>query len=335
MIPRNVASGQTPPWQRILARAVRDVDELWSILDLPPALLPGARAAARQFPLRIPRPYLARIRRGDPHDPLLRQFLPLGDETRATPGFHADPVGDGEAVQAPGLLQKYAGRALVIATGACPIHCRYCFRRHFPYQDHHLDGAALRRALARCGPVEELILSGGDPLLLSDRRLTTLLEALRGLPGLTTLRLHSRVPVTLPERLNAGFAAWLERVLESGLRCVLVLHANHPRELDETVAAALAHLPRPGLTFLNQTVLLRGVNDDADILTALSRRLFEVGVLPYYLHLLDPVAGAAHFHVPDDEARCLLAALRARLPGYLVPRLVREVPGAPNKVPVS
>ena len=335
MIPRNATPGQTPPWQHVLAQAVRDVDELWALLDLPSELLPGARTAARQFPLRLPRRFLARIRRGDPHDPLLRQFLPLGEEGRATPGFHADPVGDGAAVRAPGLLQKYAGRALAITTGACPVHCRYCFRRHFPYSEHHFDATHLRQALEHCDPVEELILSGGDPLLLSDRRLAALLEAVCDLPGLTTLRLHSRVPVTLPERLDDGLSRWLDRVLESGLRCVLVLHANHPRELDETVAAALARLPRPGLTLLNQAVLLRGVNDDTDTLATLSRRLFEVGVLPYYLHLLDPVAGAAHFLVPDDEARRLLASLRARLPGYLVPRLVREVPGAPNKTPVS
>jgi len=335
MIPRNAAPGQTPPWQRILAQAVRDVDELWACLELPSEHLPGARAAAGRFPLRIPRPYLARIRPGDLHDPLLRQFLPLGAETRLTPGFSTDPVGDGGAVRAPGLLKKYAGRALAITTGACPVHCRYCFRRHFPYPEHRLDGATLRQALERAGPVQELILSGGDPLLLSDRRLDDLLQAVQGLPGLTTLRLHSRVPVTLPERLDEGLSAWLDRVLASGLRCVLVIHANHPRELDETVAAALARLPRPGLTLLNQAVLLRGVNDDSETQIALSRRLFELGVLPYYLHLLDPVAGAAHFHVPDDEARAIHTVLRARLPGYLVPRLVREIPGAPNKTPVS
>ncbi len=326
MIPRKRPAWQAGEWRSILAQAVRDVDELWRLLALPPALLPGARAAARRFPLRLPRPYLERMRRGDPADPLLRQFLPLGEELREVAGFVTDPVGDGAALAAPGVLRKYRGRVLLITTGACPVHCRYCFRRHFPYAEQRLEVPVV-------GPeVEEVILSGGDPLSLSDARLA---ELVASLPPRVSVRFHSRMPVVLPQRIDAGFLAWVERESERGRRLVMVIHANHAREVDEAVEAALEALRLRGVTLLNQAVLLRGVNDEAAALAALSRRLFRTGVLPYYLHLLDPVAGAAHFQVGDERARTLMETLRTELPGYLVPRLVRESPGAPYKVPLS
>jgi EF-P beta-lysylation protein EpmB len=307
---------------------------LLEALGLDPALLPSAEAAARGFPLLVPRGYAALMRPGDPHDPLLRQVLPLGLELEETPGYSADPVQDARARGAPGLLRKYAGRALLVVTGACAVHCRYCFRRHFPYADgalnHDRDRAALR-AIAGDPSISETILSGGDPLTLDDGPLAGLVRALEAIPHLRRLRLHTRLPVVLPSRVTLALCRLLA---ESRLGIVVVVHANHARELGAETRAALADLRAAGTTLLNQSVLLRGVNDDAEVLAELSEALFVGGVVPYYLHLLDRVTGAAHFEVSAAQGARLMEALRARLPGYLVPRLVREVPGAAFKSPV-
>jgi EF-P beta-lysylation protein EpmB len=318
-----------------LAGAVTDPAELLDLLALDQALLPAAMAAARLFPLRVPHAYLARMRRGDPHDPLLRQVLPLAVEHDERPGFGADPVGDLAAQAVPGVLQKYHGRVLLTATGACAVHCRYCFRRHFPYADANASADAWLGALAHIAAdtsLHEVILSGGDPLVLSDRRLSQFVDALAGVPHVRRLRIHTRLPVVLPARVDGDLLDWLAR---PRFATVLVVHANHAHEIDAPVCAAMARLRHAGVTLLNQSVLLRGVNDSVDALAELSESLFAAGVLPYYLHLLDRVQGAAHFEVPEAEARHLMQQLNARLPGYLVPRLVREVAGAPGKVPVA
>ncbi len=335
MITAKTPSRQVPAWQRELARAITDPAELLRELKLDPALLPTARVAAARFPLRVPRGFVARMARGDPNDPLLRQVLPMGAELEATPGFVADPVGDRAAQAAPGVLHKYHGRALLIATGACAVHCRYCFRREFPYAEAPAGAEEWRPALsylAGDSSIREVILSGGDPLSLSNRRLGVLLTALGRIPHLERLRIHSRQPIMLPERVDEGL---LELLAQTRLRPVLVAHANHPREINAAVRAALARLAATGVTLLNQSVLLRGVNDSAAVLAELSETLFAARVLPYYLHLLDPVRGAAHFDVNEIEASAIMKTLRQRLPGYLVPRLVREQPGQPAKIPVG
>ena len=334
MIPANLAAGQ-PNWRQELADAVCDPAELLDLLGLDHAGLPAARAAARRFPLRVPRGFVARMRRGDPADPLLRQVLPLGAELDEVAGFGADPVGDLASRRATGLLTKYRGRALLVATGACGVHCRYCFRREFPYADENprADGwRAALDAIAADASLSEVILSGGDPLSLSDRRLAELAAAIAAIPHVERLRLHTRQPVVLPSRVDDALLGWLSA---SRLRTVIVLHANHAHEIDGAVRAATAALAATGATLLNQSVLLRGVNDSAAALVALSEALFAAGVLPYYLHQLDRVRGAAHFAVPDAEAIAIHAAAAERLPGYLVPRLVREVAGAPRKLPLE
>ena len=322
---------QVPEWQTAVRQAVTDPAELLTLLDLDPALLPAARAAAQSFRLRVPHPFIARMRRGDPHDPLLRQVLPLGDELADVPGFVRDPLAEIAAGTTDGLLHKYAGRALVVTTGACAVHCRYCFRRHFPYSDAHAaaDGwEAVLERFAADSTLDEAILSGGDPLSLSDRRLAQLVEGLSAIPHLKRLRIHTRQPIVVPSRVDDALIAWLSA---TRLAVVVVLHTNHAAEVDDAVRAAIAALRRAGASVLNQSVLLRGVNDDADALVALSHALFDAGVMPYYLHQLDPVAGAAHFDVSDARALELHEAMQARLPGYLVPRLVREIPGRPSK----
>lgn len=322
-------------WKRHLADAVSSPTELWQILGLDPALLPAAIAAGRDFPLRVPRGFLARIRPGDPHDPLLLQVLPAAAELESPAGFGRDPVGDLETSPAPGLLHKYRGRVLLVATGACAVHCRYCFRRHFPYAEHQPWGEGWAEALAYVEAdrtIEEVILSGGDPLALADDKLAELESRIAAIPHVVRLRLHTRLPVVLPERVDDALLGWLGA---SRLEKVVVIHANHPREIDAEVEAALARLADAGCTLLNQSVLLAGVNDDAETLATLSKTLFAAGVLPYYLHLLDRVEGAAHFEVAEAAARRLHRELRARLPGYLVPRLVREVAGAPSKVGIA
>lgn len=333
MIPETGASRQTPGWQQSLVRAITDPAELLRILALESRWLPAAEAAARQFPLRVPRAFVARMRRGDPHDPLLRQVLPLAEECRDVPGFTRDPVGDGAAALAPGVLQKYRGRVLLTATGACAVHCRYCFRRHFPYGEANPATDGWRTALDRIAAdpsLCEVILSGGDPLTLSDRRLAEFTDALGGIAHVARLRIHTRLPVVLPERVDDGLVRWMRSLR---MPVVAVIHANHPREIDPEVAAAIARLRAAGATVFNQAVLLRGVNDSVEALAGLSEALIACGAVPYYLHMLDRVQGAAHFEVDAARARELVTALQARLPGYLVPRLVREVEGAPSKIP--
>jgi EF-P beta-lysylation protein EpmB len=322
-------------WQQELASALTRPEQLIATLGLDPALLEPARAAAAEFGLRVPASYVSRMRHGDPHDPLLRQMMPLGVELDRTTGFVPDPLGEKAALRAPGLLQKYRGRALLITTQACAVHCRYCFRREFPYSEQQVDAPRWGAALAEIAgdpSLEEIILSGGDPLSLSDARLAALTDALARIPHVRRLRVHTRQPVVLPSRVDDGLLRW---IAGTRWRMVMVLHANHPNELAGDVPAACRRLSEAGVTLLNQAVLLRGVNDDADTLETLSHRLFQCGVLPYYLHLLDRVRGAAHFEVPDERARELAGALAARLPGYLVPRLVREIDGAPAKVALS
>ncbi len=325
MIPRTPAR-----WQTELAQALTRSEELLFRLGLDPAATP---AAASTFPLRVPLSYLARMRPGEPADPLLRQVLPVAEEDREVPGFARDPVGDLGASTAPGLLRKYAGRALLLVTGACPVHCRYCFRRHFPYGEH-AGRPAWEAALAQVSAddsIREVILSGGDPLTVSDDRLAALVHRIAAIPHVRRLRLHTRTPIVLPSRVDEPLLTWLG---DCPLSTIVVLHANHPAEIDAAVASAARRLSGAGVVLLNQAVLLRGVNDDAETLAALGERLLDVGVLPYYLHQLDRVQGAAHFEVDDARARALVAALRGRLPGYLVPRLVREVEGAPSKLPL-
>ena len=321
-------------WQRELSRAITKPEDLIDALGLDPALLAGARAADDVFALRVTPSYLARMRRGDRNDPLLRQVLPLIQETEQFDGYVADPLAERDYTRAPNLLQKYTGRALLITTQACAIHCRYCFRREFPYDEQQEEQGASRwsaalAAIAADDSIEEMILSGGDPLSLSDARLTQLTDAIQAIPHVRRLRLHTRQPVVLPSRVDGGLLGWL-RTLR--LPTVVVLHINHANEMDEAVRAACARLRGAGVTLLNQTVLLRGVNDDVETLANLSRTLFDAGITPYYLHLPDRVRGTAHFDVPEARARELVAGLTARLSGYLVPRLVREVPGAASKV---
>jgi EF-P beta-lysylation protein EpmB len=331
-----------PDWQQQLAAAVRDPVELLALLDLVPSDLgpdvtaEGLAAAARDFPLRVPRGFISRMRRGDARDPLLRQVLSLPEELRPVEGYSADPLQETRAREAPGLLQKYAGRALLVTTGACAVHCRYCFRRHYDYSADQDEGqprwnSAVER-LAADPSTEEIILSGGDPLSLGNGRLGALLSKLSALPQLKRLRLHTRTPIVLPDRVDAGLLAMLQPWRE---RLVVVVHANHPAEIDAPVGRALRDLAGNAAAVLNQSVLLAGVNDSASVLADLSRRLFAAGVLPYYLHQLDRVQGAAHFAVDDATALRLHEGLIATLPGYLVPRLVRELPGEPGKTPLA
>lgn len=344
---------------------MRDVGELCRLLDLDPAWAEQARAAVQDFPLFVPRSYLARMRPGDPTDPLLRQVLPLAHEIQngeiqgqtteshnvTNPGSDPvgadlrpqgqlppvidgglrDPVGDLDAQRLPGLLQKYAGRVLLVTTGACAVHCRYCFRRHYPYDTAPKTLAAWEPALDEIATDEslsEVILSGGDPLTLRDSLLAALAERLAEIPHVRRLRVHTRLPLMIPERINDDLLGWLRG---TRLSPIMVVHANHAHELTGDAADAVQRIVEAGIPTLNQTVLLRGINDDVETLAALSERLLDLGALPYYLHQLDRVAGALHFEVPIARGLELVAALRARLPGYAVPRYVQERAGETSK----
>jgi EF-P beta-lysylation protein EpmB len=318
-------------WQEAMKDAIRDPVELCRLLELPAELAEMARPAARQFPLFVPRGFLARMRPGDPDDPLLRQLLPLVQELDDVPGFVADPVEDAAAARLPGLLQKYQGRVLLVATGACAVHCRYCFRRHFPYAEAPRSIDAWQPALdeiADDDSIHEIILSGGDPLTIVDSVLDQLVDELSTIPHLRRLRVHTRLPIMIPERVTDDFVSLFAG---SRLTPIAVIHANHANELDLSVAEALAKLSAAAIPLLNQAVLLHGINDTVDAQTALCERLIELRVMPYYLHQLDRVGGAAHFEVPTNLGRRIVKQLRARLPGYAIPRYVKEVPGALSK----
>lgn len=344
MIPQSRAARQaetnlTPTavnsWQQSLADVIRSPGELFNLLQLNPAhLAPAMQPAQRDFPLRVPREFVQRMRPGDWQDPLLQQVLPLGQEMDYQPGFCNDPLEERDSNPVPGLIHKYCGRVLLVISGGCAIHCRYCFRRHFPYEQNNPSRRQWQQALDYIqadNSIREVIFSGGDPLVAADRQLAELTSALSQIPHLTTLRIHSRLPVVIPSRIDEGCLQWLTG---HRLQPVMVIHSNHANEIDTGVSDALLRLRDAGVTTLNQTVLLKGINDTAEALCALSERLFSAGCLPYYLHLLDRVSGAAHFEVTGQHARALVQAMLSQLPGYLVPKLVQEIAGASSKVPL-
>ncbi|HEY1786110.1 MAG TPA: EF-P beta-lysylation protein EpmB [Pirellulales bacterium] len=322
-------------WQQAMKDAVRDPVELCRLVGLPPQYHEAARQAARDFTLFVPRRWIAQMRYGDTRDPLLLQVLPLAEELSWPADFTADPVGDRLAGRKPGLLSKYSGRVLLVTTGVCAVHCRYCFRRHFPYAEAPRGRGAWRPALDEIEQdptLSEVILSGGDPLTLVDDVLAELVAELAKIGHLRRLRIHTRLPILIPERVTDALLAWLRG---TRLTPVVVVHVNHAVELDDAVREALARLADAGVPLLNQTVLLRGINDQLETLVELSERLIDCRVMPYYLHQLDRVAGAAHFEVAEATGRRLIDQMRARLPGYAVPRYVREEPGADYKVGLS
>lgn len=335
------AAPKTPPagppaWQKALGEAFRDAADLFAFLGLDPATAPRRVDLDPRFPLRVPRAYAALMRQGDWNDPLLRQTLALASENDARPGFTDDAVGDDAAQDGPAVLRKYKGRALLVLTGQCAVHCRYCFRREYPYADQALSPAEWDATYARLGAdadVEELIYSGGDPLSLSDAKLRFHFARGTSLQNVRRLRLHTRLPVVLPGRVDDSF---LPLVAETAAKKPLyvVLHLNHANEVGGGLESAASKLRAAGAVLLNQSVLLRGVNDSTEALEALSRRLLDAGILPYYLHQLDRVRGAHDFEVPEEQGLRLMEELRARVPGYGVPRYVREIAGEASKTPI-
>ena len=316
-------------WQQQMKMAVRDLGALREMLQLPEDF--EARSAEASFSVFAPRPFVDRIEPGNPRDPLLLQLLPQQLENTSPSHFAIDPLAESEAQLEPGVLKKYAGRALFIVTGACAIHCRYCFRRHFPYQDHSVIGGDWESAVASIAndqTVEEVIFSGGDPLTVVDSRLATLVGRLEQIPHVRRLRIHTRLPIMIPARVTKELVAMLE---QTKLEVVFVIHANHANEIDDDVADAMQRLKSTGAMLLNQSVLLSGVNDSAQALIDLSKRLISMGVMPYYLHQLDQVIGTSHFEVPISQGKQIIETMRASLPGFAVPRYVQEIPGQPNK----
>lgn len=324
-------------WQKEMQAAFRSLGSLLEFLELDPARAPQPLYADPDFPILVPRLFAGRMAKGDWADPLLAQVLPWAREADAIPGFSGDAVGDLPSQVVPGLLHKYASRALLMVSHQCAVHCRYCFRREFPYGDLPRGQGDWEQAwdyLARAEDVDEIVFSGGDPLFLDNRKIASLLEGAAKSPRIRTLRFHTRLPVVLPSRIESGLLDLLAAVA-ADRTLVIVIHANHARELGPECGAALTALRGTGAMLLNQAVLLRGINDDAETLAGLSRSLLAQGVLPYYLHQLDRVRGTAHFEVDEERGRALVETLRGKLPGYAVPRYVREIAGEKNKTPLA
>ncbi len=316
-------------WREIFASGFKSAGELLAYLQLPVDL--AHTAAEAEFATRVPRGFAARMQKGNARDPLLLQVLAVAEELTEQAEFSRDPLQERRVNPLPGLVHKYTGRVLLTLTGVCAINCRYCFRRHFPYADNNPGRVGWQAALAYIAQdcsIHEVILSGGEPLLAADALLAELMAGLAAIPHVATVRIHTRIPVVLPERVDASLLSILQ---ETRLHCVVVLHANHAQELSPEVDEACHRLRAAGCHLLNQSVLLAGINATVESLVTLSQRLFACGVLPYYLHCLDKVQGAAHFQLSDDEALALVQAMQAQLPGYLVPRLVREQAGASSK----
>ena len=334
----NIVTLNTPSredWLHQLAEVVTEPDELLKLLNLEhlPALHAGADAR-RLFALRVPRDFIRRMEKGNPEDPLLRQVITDQDEFIVTPGYSTDPLEEQQSA-VPGLLHKYRNRALLLVKGGCAVNCRYCFRRHFPYQDNQGNKRNWRTALdyiSQHPELDEIIFSGGDPLMAKDHELDWLISELEAIPHIRRLRIHSRLPVVIPARITDALC---RRFAESRLQVIMVAHINHANEIDESLAEAMRRLKRSGVTLLNQSVLLRGVNDNAATLATLSNALFDAGIMPYYLHVLDKVQGAAHFYVSDQQARQIMRQLLTMVSGYLVPKLAREIGGEPSKTPLD
>ena len=335
IIPHTTLTTHQLSWQKELANAVREPAILAAHLKLNLASLPFTLPAQQGWSLRVPHPYLQRMNKGDPNDPLLRQVLPIANELEHTPGFSNDPLGENDTNPIPGLVHKYHGRALFIVSPACAIHCRYCFRRHFPYEDNKPSREQWLSALhylTKDTSIKEVIYSGGDPLAANDKFLLWLTEQIAKIPHIQRLRIHTRLPLVIPARIDDSCLHWLT---STRLKVVMVWHINHPNEIDEQVMQATQRLKKKGIELLNQTVLLKQVNDCADTLIALSDKLLLAGILPYYLHRLDKVNGAAHFEVHDDVIQNIQQQLIEKLPGYLVPKFVYEQAGARSKLPIT
>ncbi|MFY8273975.1 EF-P beta-lysylation protein EpmB [Pseudoalteromonas sp. SSDWG2] len=321
-------------WQKELADVVTRPEELLELLELPIEKHLADCEARALFNLRVPRPFIAKMAKGDARDPLLLQVLPRRQEFNEVVGFSTDPLLEQDNEQ-PGLLHKYRSRVLLVFKSACAVNCRYCFRRHFPYADNQLNKAALKDKLDYIGAhneVNEVILSGGDPLMAKDEYIAWFVEQLALLPNIKRLRIHSRLPVTIPSRITPELCDILNK---TRLQVVMVHHINHGNEIDEHFAKATAMLKAAGVTQLNQAVLLRDINDSACAQIELSEKLFAADILPYYLHQLDKVQGAAHFAVSDEQAKSIMAEVIAALPGFLVPKLVREIGGEHSKTPID
>ncbi|EMB3265616.1 MAG: EF-P beta-lysylation protein EpmB [Klebsiella michiganensis] len=322
-------------WLTQLADVVTSPDELLHLLNVDAdANLLAGRDAKRLFALRVPRAFIARMEPGNPNDPLLRQVLTSQEEFINAPGFSTDPLEEQHSV-VPGLLHKYSNRALLLVKGGCAVNCRYCFRRHFPYAENQGNKRNWQQALEYISAhpqLDEIIFSGGDPLMAKDHELDWLLTQLESIPHIKRLRIHSRLPIVIPARITDTLVA---RIAASSLQVLLVNHVNHANEIDAAFRASMKKLRMAGVTLLNQSVLLRGVNDNANTLADLSNALFDAGVMPYYLHVLDKVQGAAHFMVSDEEARVIVRELLTLVSGYLVPKLAREIGGEPSKTPLD
>ncbi|WP_339890423.1 EF-P beta-lysylation protein EpmB [Neptuniibacter pectenicola] len=324
-------SDKNATWQQLLSHTINSPQALIERLELPNSFLQGALDGANEFALKVPEPYLEKIKKGDPADPLLRQILPLDAELDTIPGYVTDPLAEMGANHRDGLIHKYKGRVLLIISAACAINCRYCFRRHFPYQENRLgpdQWQGILDYLTADPSISEVIFSGGDPLATSDERLIRMIKDLEAIPHLKRLRIHTRLPIVIPQRITTALTSILKACR---FNTVMVLHANHPNELDAQTGAVVAELKQANVTVLNQAVLLKGVNDSVETLQQLSETLFHYGILPYYLFTLDPVQGAAHFNVSDDTALDLFEQLQNLLPGYLLPKLAREVPAKGSK----
>ena len=329
-----ISSPIQPNWQKELAQAITDPAKLLATLGIDPTAFEAGFGARKLFPVRVPLPFVARMTPGDPDDPLLLQVMTASDELQEVSGYGPDPLGE-QQTPLPGLLHKYRSRVLLMVRTGCAVNCRYCFRRHFPYQDNspgRQEWPQIADYIRQHPELNEVIFSGGDPLMANDQQLIPLIELLSDIPHLTRLRIHTRLPVVLPNRITNELVVALE---ESRLRVVVVSHINHANEIDDSVVAAMAKLRQAGVTLLNQAVLLKSVNDSVAAQAELSERLFAAGILPYYLHLLDKVAGAQHFDLPECEAVALMHQLYRQLPGFLVPRLVRELPGEAHKTPID
>ena len=321
-------------WQKELAMSFSDPISLLKYLELPQESFAEDIKARQLFPMRVPRPFADRMKKGDPLDPLFRQVFTSRSEFASAENFSTDPLQEQNNKQ-PGILHKYQSRLLLLVRGGCAVNCRYCFRRHFPYTDNHLNKQQWTKALdyiAANPQLDEVIYSGGDPLMAKDDFLAWLTKQIEAIPHIKRLRIHTRLPVVIPSRITTELVAWFT---QSRLKPVMVLHVNHANEIDSRLAASMQKLKQAGVTLLNQAVLLKGINDTADEQIALNEGLFEIGVMPYYLHVLDKVQGAEHFDLPDNKAKALMRELIKRQPGYLVPKLVREIGGQPGKTPLD